>query len=882
MLSYRSLSWILLYVAIFSSAIALEEKRICVVIPSYNNSTWVEKNLISVFSQQYTNYSVIYIDDSSLDDTHERAVDIVKKYGQQNRVHIIHNRCRVGALANLYNAIHACHDDTIIVHLDGDDWLPHNNVLAEINDVYTEHDIWFTYGQYTFSDNLDSKGHPRAYPDSVIYQNTFRRHGWFMSHLRTHYAWLFKHIKLEDLLLCGQFYMTACDVAILYPMVEMASRGHFKFIDKILYVYNRGNILSDYKGDGALEQELICDCILAKEPYIPLDRKISLDIGANKADLFIISSAPIDKFIQDINTQECAAHCIGSLYHISFDKKNSIKKYKFHKTGKLYPGKGIHDNIDSNLIHEILKTSKSEFALFLTNLPSQKFLQALDYAMRSLREHHAQVFLGDMNQAIGNNDISMTLIPISLDSTMFAWQPQKEIKNWIIPTIDNAIWKKDFLVKNMTLKCTSTADSLRKCLHEIFCKKQALAIMPGSFDSQVVEKPAVVVIKDTPEAQADLIAKINKMLVAADVLLVLDTYEKRIIKIHHKKIVESLSYNGSLSHALLMCLDAIKSSLVFLTTDDTFFGPPLDTEKITKIFLRSKADVCFSRLYDEGRRLHAIKSKRLSNLDQHAYLWQQRKNLVGSSHLPVINMTLWKKGDLYKVFTQKSVISVPELCKELHACCCLEEKLCLDYQDLKYDMVGKPEIMVFARPSADVKKIYKKLKHSFQHVSIFHIVQHTDEHASIESFSTSYGSPTRIDYVESEDCIGNLMKSVLKKTQAGYIVCIDAKKIKNIPLYVKNYVLKLMQAHKASVVYFGASQDYVQLFDEKMYCICSDIVKIDKKDLPFVSDGSIWYRTDLINALHSRSLCSMHSIDSACSKYVANNDLSVYSWHITY
>jgi len=41
------------------------EKSMVVIIPSYNNESYCEKNLTSVFSQQYENYRVIYIDDCS-------------------------------------------------------------------------------------------------------------------------------------------------------------------------------------------------------------------------------------------------------------------------------------------------------------------------------------------------------------------------------------------------------------------------------------------------------------------------------------------------------------------------------------------------------------------------------------------------------------------------------------------------------------------------------------------------------------------------------------------------------------------------------------------------------------------------------------------------
>ena len=42
-----------------------EHKPFVIVVPSYNNSSWVEKNLRSIFEQKYDNYRVVYINDAS-------------------------------------------------------------------------------------------------------------------------------------------------------------------------------------------------------------------------------------------------------------------------------------------------------------------------------------------------------------------------------------------------------------------------------------------------------------------------------------------------------------------------------------------------------------------------------------------------------------------------------------------------------------------------------------------------------------------------------------------------------------------------------------------------------------------------------------------------
>ena len=48
----------------------LKEHEFVVVVSSFNNDAYFERNLNSIFSQDYKNYHVIYIDDCSTDNTY--------------------------------------------------------------------------------------------------------------------------------------------------------------------------------------------------------------------------------------------------------------------------------------------------------------------------------------------------------------------------------------------------------------------------------------------------------------------------------------------------------------------------------------------------------------------------------------------------------------------------------------------------------------------------------------------------------------------------------------------------------------------------------------------------------------------------------------------
>lgn len=168
----------------------IPEKKMVVIIPSYNNHKWCERNLESVFEQKYSNYRVLYIDDCSTDNTYYLAKQTIDKYRQWNRVTLLRNKERCGAMANWYHAVNSCDDNEIIINLDGDDWLENNYVLQRVNEEY-HNGAWLTYGQFKYYPT-GTVGYGSPIPQDIIDNNEFRWYPVVPTHLRTFYAWLFK------------------------------------------------------------------------------------------------------------------------------------------------------------------------------------------------------------------------------------------------------------------------------------------------------------------------------------------------------------------------------------------------------------------------------------------------------------------------------------------------------------------------------------------------------------------------------------------------------------------------------------------------------------------------------------------------------------------
>lgn len=230
-----------------------------ILIPSYNVEKWVSNNLGSCVNQDYDNYDIVYIDDFSSDQTWSE----VNKFDQPN-LYKYRNSFNKGKMENLYQYIKDLRDDTIIVILDGDDWLFDNNVLSKLNDIYNSGDVWMTNGSYLIA-RSDYVVRPNISDD--YWDGNIRGKSWEFSHLGSFKKKLFDKIKRKHLMnKQGQFWATTSDQAIMWPMVEMCGPKHHKAVNDVLYVYNRHNPLSDdrvHREDQLLTEKIIRSI----EPY---------------------------------------------------------------------------------------------------------------------------------------------------------------------------------------------------------------------------------------------------------------------------------------------------------------------------------------------------------------------------------------------------------------------------------------------------------------------------------------------------------------------------------------------------------------------------------------------------------------------------------------
>lgn len=242
-----------------------------VIVPSFNSVEYIAKTLHSIEEQSYTNYDVCVIDDAS---TLKQQKEIIKDFCVRNGWKAIYHEKNYGALRSIIDGIQSleCKDDDVIVIVDGDDWLAHENALKHIHQVYAEKDIFLTWGQ---CEKYPAGNTPMKYaqpiPDMIIEQKIYRDIPFIFWHPLTFKYVLWRHIEDEDLRdINGEYFRIMYDKAILFPMLEMS--GYKKaFLRETLYIYNLENPLNDYATTPREEHDRVNALLKKKKRYPLLD-----------------------------------------------------------------------------------------------------------------------------------------------------------------------------------------------------------------------------------------------------------------------------------------------------------------------------------------------------------------------------------------------------------------------------------------------------------------------------------------------------------------------------------------------------------------------------------------------------------------------------------
>ena len=94
--------------------------KVSIMIPTYNQSEYIEQSIDSALLQDYPNLEVVISDDS----TNSETENIIKnKYLKDSRVHYYHNTPALGRVKNYHKTLYERTTGDYVLNMDGDDWL---------------------------------------------------------------------------------------------------------------------------------------------------------------------------------------------------------------------------------------------------------------------------------------------------------------------------------------------------------------------------------------------------------------------------------------------------------------------------------------------------------------------------------------------------------------------------------------------------------------------------------------------------------------------------------------------------------------------------------------------------------------------------------------
>ncbi len=216
----------------------LVELPFVIIIPAQNPGFLIEKTLTSIFTQNYSNFRVLYLDDKSTDGSFEQVQALIQFLKKENKTLLLQNEKPLGPLKNIHQMVLGCDNREIVIIVRACDFLAHEEVLNKLNALYSNPFTWMTYGNYlNYPSYKQMSVHCKEFPKNTVFNSSYRSLEIPPLYPLTFYAGLFKEIPLEDFLYEGKFIQIDAPLAYELPLLEM-SGNHARFINETLYLYN--------------------------------------------------------------------------------------------------------------------------------------------------------------------------------------------------------------------------------------------------------------------------------------------------------------------------------------------------------------------------------------------------------------------------------------------------------------------------------------------------------------------------------------------------------------------------------------------------------------------------------------------------------------------
>lgn len=282
-----------------------------IVIRTYNAENYIKLAIDSVKNQTIINWKCVVVNDLSTDKTEEIIKENIK---DDDRFTLLTNPEHSGsALESFVNGVNLIKpdDEDVLVVLDGDDYLE-TNCLEILEKYYKNPTVLLTYGSYRYTHhNLPGNETRKGY----YIGDNIRKLDWRASHCRTFKYKLFKACPDEQFRdSAGKYIGATEDLAMMFPLIELASIKNTRHVKELIYYYNETNPLSDCRVKTA-EQNNNAQMIRARPPltqiHIPI-KKLNVALITIATNKYIEFIEPLFKTVKEhfLTNHNISMYCL--------------------------------------------------------------------------------------------------------------------------------------------------------------------------------------------------------------------------------------------------------------------------------------------------------------------------------------------------------------------------------------------------------------------------------------------------------------------------------------------------------------------------------------------------------------------------------------------
>ena len=217
------------------------------ITPVFNCENKIDNTLFSMLSQSYKDWSAVFVNDLSTDNTPHRLRSIIQSLPDdlKNRISVVDNEEKQGEVVNTLQHTNSIIDteNTVVVRLDGGDWLTESDILYILNEIYKDPlvDVAWTNHRWSFTNYNISSSIKLSDEFPTVYH-----HPWVSSHLKTFRS--SRLLKVPDTNFRdveGNYITIACDQAVFLPMLHQTVIENRKAVHVPICAYHYDINLND-------------------------------------------------------------------------------------------------------------------------------------------------------------------------------------------------------------------------------------------------------------------------------------------------------------------------------------------------------------------------------------------------------------------------------------------------------------------------------------------------------------------------------------------------------------------------------------------------------------------------------------------------------------